>query len=72
VAVIFDVGEQAEKAADRAVELIRDSRGFDEGSVEAWPVRLPLPHEGDDLGDWFCKYGRTGDELMQLIRTARP
>ncbi len=65
VAVCFDVGADADAAADRAVKLLRDA------GAEAWPVRLPLPRKDDDIGDWFVEYGRTADELHNLIREAR-
>jgi hypothetical protein len=65
VAVVFDVGPDAEVAADRAVRLLRLA------GAEAWPVRLPLPNKDDDLGDWWTTYGRTETELLQLIRKAR-
>jgi hypothetical protein len=66
VPVIFDVGDNADVAADRAVGLIKAA------GAEAWPVRLPLKHENDDIGDWFVTYRRTAQELRELIRTARP
>lgn len=63
VAVVYDLGE--EDAAERNTRRLRDA------GAEAWAVTLPLPNRGDDLNDWFVKYGRTADDLRALIRDAR-
>jgi hypothetical protein len=63
VAVVYDVGE--ETAAETTAAKLRAA-----GS-EAWAVRLGLPKKGDDLTDWFLKYGRTARELGVLCRRGR-
>jgi hypothetical protein len=60
IAVAYDVGEEA--AAERTVAQLRTA------GAKAWVVRLGLPNEGDDLTDWFVKYGRSADKLLALIR----
>jgi hypothetical protein len=64
VAVVFDVGPDAEEAARRAVELLRTA------GAEAWAVRLPLAAKGADITDFFLSGGTTR-ELTSLIREAR-
>ena len=64
VAVAYDVG--AEDDARRTVERLREA-----GARRAWVVPLGLPEKGDDLTDWWVTYGRTADELLDLIRRAR-
>ena len=64
VAVVFDVGDDAYVAADRAVGLLRKA------GAEAWPVRLPLTAKGADITDFFLS-GGTARELVALIRRAR-
>ena len=66
VAVVFDTGESADKAAQRAVQLIHP------GGAEAWSVRLPLPEADDGLGTWFFRYHHTAADLIKLIRKAQP
>lgn len=63
VAVVYDVGEDA--AAVRSVSLLNAA------GAEAWVVSLGLPEKGDDLGDWFVKYGRTAKQLRERMNRAR-
>jgi hypothetical protein len=63
VAVVFDAGEES-----RAERVARELTVANARS--AWVVPLPLP-EGGDVADWFVKYGRSRDELIELIREAR-
>ncbi|HWF49077.1 MAG TPA: hypothetical protein VG294_00415 [Solirubrobacteraceae bacterium] len=63
VAVVFDVGPNAQAAANRAVGMLADA-----GS-KAWRVDLALPHDGEDVTDWFMTYRRSADELRDLINT---
>lgn len=62
VAVMYDSGEEA--SAARSVEMLRPYVS------SAWVVPLPLP-PGDDVADWFVRYGRTPDELLELVRRAQ-
>jgi hypothetical protein len=64
VAVVFDAGE--EDAAERAVHKLRAA-----GAASAWVVPLPLA-TGGDVNDWLVTHGRSRDELLVLIREARP
>lgn len=63
VVVIYDVG--AEDEAARTVERL-----WDAGAASAWFAPLGLPEHGDDLSDWFLKYGRTFKDLLRVIRRA--
>jgi hypothetical protein len=63
VAVVYDVGE--ERAAETTAAKLRAAGG------EAWAVPLGLPKKGDDLTDWFVKYGRTARELSVLCRRGK-
>lgn len=63
IAVLYDRGE--ERAAALTVERLQFT-------AEAWRVELPRADEaGFDVCDWF-QSGRTADELIKLIRRARP
>ncbi len=62
VAVAYDTGE--DEAAERTAARLRAAGG------RACVVRLGLPENGDDLTDWFVKYGRTAKELKRLIRAS--
>jgi len=64
VAVAYDVA--AEEEATKTVEHLLAA-----GAAEAWVVALGLPMRGDDIGDWFLRYGKTADELRTLIKRAR-
>ena len=63
VAVAFDVGEEA-LAEIAAAKLVA-------AGAEAWVVSLPMPEKGDDLTDWFVKYGRTAGDLLRVAARAR-
>jgi hypothetical protein len=66
IAVAYDAGSY-ERCVERAEALLAA------GAKEAWPVDLGatgLEH-GEDLGDWFVKYGRTAGELRDVITDAR-
>jgi len=63
IAVVYDVGSLA--AATRRAAELRAA-----GAAEAWPVDLGLAH-GEDLTDWFVKYGRSAERLKRLIRRER-
>lgn len=64
IAVAYDVGAEEDAAA--TVDKLRRA-----GARRAWVVPLGLPNDGDDIGDWFVKYGRTADELLDLIRRTK-
>lgn len=61
VAVAFDVGSNARAAADRLVGLLAAA------GADAWRVDLPMPRDGDDATDWFQTYGRSADELRDVL-----
>jgi hypothetical protein len=63
VAICFDVGE--EQAAAKRAQTLSDA-----GARRVCVVRLADEgmEDGEDLTDWFMKYGCTADELRQLIR----
>jgi hypothetical protein len=66
VAVMYDAGSY-ELATRRAAGIVGA------GAREAWPVdltRAGLDH-GEDVGDWFVRYGRTADELRRFINDSR-
>jgi hypothetical protein len=63
VHVMYDVGEEAQ--ATRTVTTLHAA------GANARIVPLDLPDDGDDLSDWFVKYGRTRNQLMSLIRRTR-
>ena len=63
VAVVYDVGEEAYAE--------RNAKRLCEAGADAWAVPLALPERGDDLNDWFVKYGRGAAELLDLIRRTR-
>lgn len=62
VAIIYDAGS-IEKARRRAREL-RDA-----GASDAWAIDLARAGlgEGEDVTDWLVKYGRSRDDLAELI-----
>jgi hypothetical protein len=62
VAVVYDAGEQ-DSAEVTAAKLKT-------AGVESWSVSLPLPH--GDVADFFVKHHRSREELLNLIRKARP
>jgi hypothetical protein len=67
VAVIYDADpREQEQAISRAAELRREG-------AEAWPVRLTEAglSDGEDVTDWFVKYGRTKADLLSLIKRER-
>jgi hypothetical protein len=65
VAVAYDVGEEVQ--ANLTVMRLRR-----QGGCEAWvvPLRERMTDDGDDLTDWFVKYGYTEIELLRLIKSA--
>jgi hypothetical protein len=63
VAIAYDVGEESQ--AERTAAKVRSA------GAEAWVVPLGLPVAGDDLTDWFVKYGRSRDEFVAVVRRAR-
>jgi hypothetical protein len=65
VAVLYDAGS-IELARRRAAEFRSG------GAREAWAVEWPRYFaEGEDVGDWFVKYGGSAEELWELIRDER-
>ena len=67
VAVLFDADpREEEQTVSRAAELRREG-------ADAWPVRLTEAglSDGEDVTDWFVKYGRTRDDLLRLINRER-
>lgn len=67
VAVIYDADpREQEQAVSRAAELRREG-------ASAWPVRLTEAglSDGEDVTDWFVKYGRTRADLLRLINRER-
>jgi hypothetical protein len=66
VATLYDAGSYA-LAAKRASEF-RSA-----GAKDAWPVDLSRAGfaTGEDVTDWFVKYGRSADDLRQFIIDAR-
>ena len=69
VVVIYDADpREQEQAISRAAELRRA------GAEDAWPVRLTEAglRGGEDVTDWFVKYGRSRDALLRLINRERP
>lgn len=68
VVVIYDADpREQEQAVSRAAELRRA------GAEDAWPVRLSEAglSGGEDVTDWFVKYGRSRDALLRLIKRER-
>lgn len=68
VAVLYDAGHRSWKLAMRRAMQLEAS-----GARQAWCVDLRRGglRKGEDLTDWFVKYGRPADELLKLIREAR-
>ncbi|MDQ3670176.1 MAG: toprim domain-containing protein [Actinomycetota bacterium] len=66
IAIVYDAGAFA-KAEKRAAALVAA------GAREAWPLDLAVAglEHGEDLTDWFVKYGRTRAELADLLNGAR-
>jgi hypothetical protein len=63
IAVLYDRGE--EQAAARTVARLQPAN---EAWAVTWPSNKPI---GFDVCDWFLS-GRTRDELVQLIKEAKP
>jgi hypothetical protein len=66
VAILYDAGSLA--LAQRRAEYLVAA-----GAEDSWAVDLAkagLEHKGDDLTDWFVKYGHTAGDLLALIRGA--
>lgn len=63
VAVLYDVGEEAQAAA--SVEKLQGV------ARTAWVATLPLTEGGSDICDWFGGYERSRDELIADIRRQR-
>ena len=63
VAVVFDRGE--DQQAQRVAAKIQAAGG------RAWVVDLPVRRQGEDLADWFVKYGGTAAELRRLATAAK-
>jgi hypothetical protein len=65
VAVLYDAGSY-ELGSERAAQLRLD------GAKRAWPVDLMLAgfSKDEDATDWFVKYGRTADDLRDLLNSA--
>jgi hypothetical protein len=67
IAVVYDAHpREQEQAVSRAAELRREG-------ADAWPVRLTEAglSNGEDVTDWFVKYGRTRADLLRLINRER-
>jgi hypothetical protein len=68
VAVVYDAGQSSYTVA------CARARQFAAGRVRAaWPVDLRLAGlaDGDDLTDYFVKYGHSAGDLARLVRGAR-
>ncbi|MFY9488063.1 MAG: hypothetical protein WAP35_05125 [Solirubrobacterales bacterium] len=67
VAVMFDAQESEQEAADRVVDRLKIA------GADAWRVDLRDRgmRDGEDLTDWFVKYGRSERQLRNLIRASR-
>lgn len=68
VAVIYDADpREQEQAISRASELRRV------GAEDAWSIRLSEAglSKGEDVTDWFVKYGQSRDALLRLIKDER-
>jgi hypothetical protein len=65
VAVAYDVGEES-KAEITVVRLRR-------AGADAWvvPMGERMPHDGDDLTDWFVRCGLTRHDFIHLAARAR-
>ncbi len=70
VAFLYDVG--AEDQALQPATSLAAGVGRRCGPASVRVVRLPLPHKGDDVTDWFVTYRRSATELRQLINAAAP
>lgn len=68
VAVLYDAGVVSYDNAEARAEGFRLA-----GARDAWPVDLTLAgfQKGEDVGDWFVKYGRSADELRRYIWSSR-
>jgi hypothetical protein len=65
VAVVYDQGQASlELALERARKL------KSAGAREAWPVDLGLGSVGDDIGDWFVRYGKSAAAFREVINAA--
>ncbi|MFY9265628.1 MAG: hypothetical protein WAO61_09420 [Solirubrobacterales bacterium] len=67
VAVVFDASEDEQRSADRVVERLLI------GGADAWRVDLRDRglRDGEDVTDWFVKYGRSARELRRLANVSR-
>ena len=65
LAIVYDTGEASLKIARRR------AADFRAAGIEAWPVDLGLDAKGEDLTDWFMRYGRSAADLIALIRSER-
>lgn len=65
VAVVYDCGAESYAKATARAEALREA-----GALDAWPVDLGLA-QGEDVTDWFVKYGRDADALRELLNEER-
>jgi len=68
VAVLYDAGPLSYEDAEARAAALQAA-----GARRAWPVDLTLAGfvTGEDVGDWFCTYGWSADELRTFIWESR-
>jgi hypothetical protein len=68
VAVLYDAGALSYEKAEERAKTLRVA-----GARDSWPVDLLLASfdKGEDVGDWFVKYGMSASELGRFIQQAR-
>jgi hypothetical protein len=68
VAVVYDAGPVSFNVAKRRAQEFLAA-----GAREAWAVDLRLAEmrDGEDITDWFMRYGRSAEELRAFINASR-
>lgn len=64
VAILYDAGAATYELAERRSEEFREA-----GARDAWPVDLTLAgfRRGEDVTDWFVKYGWSANDLRAFL-----
>jgi hypothetical protein len=65
VAVVYDCGAESYAKATVRAQALQEA-----GALDAWPVDLGLA-QGEDVTNWFVKYGRDAHALRELLNKER-